>query len=119
IQRFMMNIEQEQELLMNLADMALTTFAAESALLRLMKCVQQKGANACAWEQQIVSCFLYDAADHMHKYGKDAINAFASGDEQRLLLLGLKRFTKSAPWNGKEGRRAIAQKLLLANQYPL
>ena len=119
VQRLMMSIEQEQELLMNLADMALTTFAAESALLRLMKCVQQKGPNACDWEQHIVSCFLYDAADRMLKYGKDAVHSFSSGDELRMLGLGLKRFTKSPPLNVKEGRRAIAQKLLSANQYPL
>jgi len=108
VQRLMMSIEQEQELLMNLADMALTTFAAESALLRLMKCVQQKGPNTCDWEQHIVSCFLYDAADRMLKYGKDAVHSFSSGDELRMLGLGLKRFTKSPPLNVKEGRRAIA-----------
>jgi hypothetical protein len=55
--------------------------------------------------------FLYDAADRIHKHGKDAINAFASGDEQRMMLLGIKRFTKLAPFNSKDARRRIAEKI--------
>jgi hypothetical protein len=55
--------------------------------------------------------YLYDAADRINKHGKDAINGFASGDEQRMMLLGLKRFTKVAPFNTKDARRRIAAKL--------
>ena len=63
--------------------------------------------------------YLYDAADRIHKHGKDAINAFADGDEQRMMLLGVKRFTKAAPFNSKDARRKIADKLLADNKYPL
>jgi hypothetical protein len=61
--------------------------------------------------------YLYDAADRINKAGKDAINSYTGGDEQRMLLMGLKRFTKVAPVNVKEARRRIAAKLLTENKY--
>jgi hypothetical protein len=60
---------------------------------------------------------LYDAADRIHKNGKDAINAFAEGDEQRMILMGLKRFTKAQPFNSKEARRRIAGRLISDRRY--
>jgi hypothetical protein len=61
---------------------------------------------------------LYDAADRINKSGKDAINAFASGDEQRMMLLGVKRFSKAEPFNSKDARRRVAEVLISANKYP-
>lgn len=119
VMKLMQKIEHEQEVLMNIADMAIETFNAESALLRLIKLSERKGAAACQYEQQIVSCYFYDAAERIHKAGKDAVNAFAEGDEQRMMLLGLKRFTKAQPLNVKVARRAIADKLLAENKFPL
>ncbi len=119
VMKLMMKIEQEQEILMNIADMAIETYNAESALLRLMKLVDKKGEQACQYESNIVKSYLYDAADRISKHGKDAINAFAEGDEQRMMLLGLKRFTKAEPFNVKEAKRAIANKLLADNKFPL
>ena len=119
VQRLMMKIEHEQEILMNIADMAILTFVAESALLRAMKLADQRGANGVAFELDIVRTFLYDAADSINKAGKDAINAFADGDEQRMMLLGLKRFTKVDPFDGKTARRRIAERLISDNKYPL
>jgi hypothetical protein len=97
---------------MNIADMSIEVFHAESALLRAMKLVEQKGEAACSYEIDIARTYLYDAADKINKAGKDAINSFASGDEQRMMLLGIKRFTKVAPFNAKDARRRIAAKLL-------
>ncbi|MBK5272483.1 MAG: hypothetical protein JJE22_15890, partial [Bacteroidia bacterium] len=53
-----------------------------------------------------------DAADKVNKSGKDAINAFAEGDEQRMILMGLKRFTKAEPFNSKAARRRVADKII-------
>lgn len=117
--KLMQKIEHEQEVLMNVADMAIETYNAESALLRLMKLVDKRGEAACKYEADIVRVYLYDAADRINKYGKDAVNAFADGDEQRMMLLGLKRFTKAEPFNTKDARRNIANKLLGDNKYPL
>jgi hypothetical protein len=119
VQKLMMKIEQEQEILMHIADMAIQTFAAESALLRVMKLAERKGEAAIAYELDITRTWLYDAADIINKHGKDAINAFADGDEQRMMLLGLKRFTKVDPINTKEAKRRIAAKLIGDNRYPL
>ncbi|MBY0534742.1 MAG: acyl-CoA dehydrogenase family protein [Chitinophagaceae bacterium] len=119
IQKYMQKIEGEQEILMNIADMAIETYNAESALLRLMKLTEQKGAAAVEYEKAIVSTYLYDAADRIHKHAKDAVNSFAEGDEHRMILLGLKRFTKAAPFNSKAAKRFIADKILADNTYKL
>ena len=110
VQKLMMKLESEQEVLMHIADMAIESFHAESGLLRAMKLVEQKGEANCGFELDVARTFLYDAADRINKSGKDAINAFAAGDEQRMMLLGLKRFTKVAPFNSKDARRRIAAK---------
>lgn len=110
-QKLMMQLESEQEIIMNIADMAIDVYHAESALLRVMKMVEQKGEANCSLELDMARTYLYDVADRVHKNGKDAINAFASGDEQRMMLLGIKRFTKVAPFNTKDARRRIAARL--------
>jgi len=117
VQKLMMKIEGEQEILMNLADMAIETFNAESVLLRVMKMTQQKGEAATALHQDIMRVYLYDAADKVNKAGKDAINSFADGDEQRMILMGLKRFTKAEPFNTKDARRRIADKMIATGKY--
>jgi alkylation response protein AidB-like acyl-CoA dehydrogenase len=119
VQKLMMKLESEQEIIMNIADMAIETYHAESALLRLIKLAEQKGIAACSYEQDIVQTFIYDTADRINKYGKDAINSFAEGDEQRMMLLGIKRFTKADSFNSKLSRRRIADKLIADNKYPL
>jgi hypothetical protein len=112
-------LESEQEILMQIANMAIETFHAESALLRAIKLSEIRGSEACAFELDIMRTYLYDAADHINKFGKDAINAFAGGDEQRMMLLGLKRFAKADPFNSKAAKRRIADKLIGENKYPL
>ncbi|MGZ8557299.1 MAG: acyl-CoA dehydrogenase family protein [Chitinophagaceae bacterium] len=117
VQKLMMKIENEQEVLMNLADMAIETFNAESVLLRVMKMTDQQGETATQHYQDIMRTYLYDAADKVNKSGKDAINAFAGGDEQRMVLMGLKRFTKAEPFNTKDARRRIADKMIAEGKY--
>jgi len=119
VQKLAMQLESEQEILMHIADMAIITFHAESALLRAMKLSASKGAEAVSYELDILHTFLYDAADKIDKHGKDAINAFADGDEQRMLLLGLKRFSKANSFNSKEAKRRIADRLISEGKYPL
>ncbi len=117
VQKLMMKIESEQEVLMNLADMAIETFNAESVLLRVMKMVDQQGKAATQLYQDMMRTYLFDAADKVNKSGKDAINAFAEGDEQRMILMGLKRFTKAEPYNTKDARRRIADKMITEGKY--
>lgn len=117
VQKLMMKIETEQEVLMNIADMAIETFNAESILLRVIKLTEQRGEEATKLHQEMMRTYLYDAADKVNKSGKDAINAFAEGDEQRMILMGLKRFTKAEPFNSKEARRNIADKMIAEGKY--
>ena len=117
VQKLMMKLSDEQEILMNIADMAIVTFNAESALLRVIKMVDKEGAAAAQIQIDMMHCYLNDAVDKVNKAGKEAINAFSDGDEQRMILLGLKRFSKTAPFNSKDARRRIADKLIADKKY--
>ena len=119
VQKLMMQLDKEQEVLMNIADMAIDTFNAESALLRVMKLADTKGEAAVSLQSDIMRTYLYDAADRINKAGKDALNSFADGDELRMMHIGLKRFTKLEPFNTKDARRRISDKLVADDGYHL
>ncbi len=117
VQKLMMTLDKEQEILMNIADMAIETFEVESTLLRVMKMVDKTGEANCLQELDMMRVYLCDAMDRVNKFAKDAINSFASGDEQRMMLLGLKRFTKVEPFNVKDARRRVADKMIGEGKY--
>lgn len=116
-QKLMMDLGKEQEILMNISDMLIDLYIAESLQLRVEKLVSIRGEEACKVQLDMMRIFITDAADRMNKNGKEAINGFAQGDEQRMMLLGLKRFTKTEPFNTKDARRNIAAVLNEANKY--
>ncbi|HEY4650511.1 MAG TPA: acyl-CoA dehydrogenase family protein, partial [Pontibacter sp.] len=117
VQKYMNSLAKEQEILMHIADMAIRTYVAESTLLRVEKLVSSKGQEAVANQIDIARVVLNDAVDAAFIAGKDAVAAMAEGDEQRLLFMGLKRFTKKDLFNTKEARRRIAAALIEANEY--
>jgi alkylation response protein AidB-like acyl-CoA dehydrogenase len=117
VQKLMANLQQEQELIMHIADMLIETYNAESALLRVTKLTDTYGAAAASLQNDMMQTYLYDAADRINKAGKDALNAFADGDELKMMHIGLKRFTKVAPFNTKAARRRIAEKLIEEQAY--
>jgi alkylation response protein AidB-like acyl-CoA dehydrogenase len=117
VQKLMMQLAKEQEILMNIADMLIELYTAESIQLRVEKLVGMRGEEACAIQIDMMRACIYESADKIHKAGKDAINSFAEGDEQRMMLMGLRRFTKVDPYNIKESYRRIAGKMLEANKY--
>ena len=119
VQKLMMTLNKEQEILMNIADMSIITFHAESALLRLEQLTNTKGEAAVSVQADIVRTYIYDAADAIHKAGKDALNSFADGDELRMMNIGLKRFTKLESFNSKEARRRICARLVADDGYKL
>lgn len=116
VQKLMMKIEGEQEILMHLADMLNATFQAEGMLLRSIKMQENNHENA-ALAMDATMVFISDAADSIQHSGKNAINAFAEGDEQRMMLMGLKRFTKTNSYNAKDARRRIADRLIETERY--
>ena len=117
-QKLMMTLAKEQEILMNVADIVIELYAAESTLLRVEKLVSQKGEEACAVQIDIVRVLVNDIADRINIYGKNALYSFAEGDEMKMMLMGLKRFTKVEPFNVKDARRRVAAVAIDANKYP-
>ncbi|HEY3402003.1 MAG TPA: acyl-CoA dehydrogenase family protein [Ohtaekwangia sp.] len=118
VQKFMMKLSEEQEVLMNLADMLIEAYVAESILLRVEKLIGLKGENACAIQKEMAMIYLHHAINKGAAAGREAINSFAEGDEQRLMLMGLKRFTKIDPYNLKEARRKVANHVIEKGAYP-
>jgi hypothetical protein len=119
VQKLMMNLEKEQEILMNAADVMNDIFVMESALLRTQKLIAKKGVENCQMYIDITKVFISDAMERININGKHAIVAFADGDELRMMLMGLKRFTKHDAINTNKLRRNIADKLIEANGYIL
>ncbi|RUA26588.1 MAG: acyl-CoA dehydrogenase [Bacteroidetes bacterium] len=119
IQKYMEDLNNQQELLMNAADMLMYTYAAESMLLRIEKLSEMYDEKKIAIYKEMLDVFIYDVAHLIHKIGEDGVNSFATGDEQAAMLMGMKRFTKVAPVNVMQARRRIAAKLIEDNQYKL
>jgi len=116
-QKLMTELAKEQEILINISDMIIETYVAESVLLRVEKLATIKSEAEIAAQIAMMNVYLYDAADQINKFGKDALNSFAEGDELRMMLMGLKRFTKQQPFNAKESRRKVADQLIAENKY--
>ena len=116
VQKLMMQLKEEQEILMNLADMLIHGYVAESVILRAEKLAGLKGIDASQRQIDMAKIYLHGAIHKITIAAKEAIYAFSEGDEQRMLLLGLKRFTKIDPFNLKEARRKIADELLERNE---
>lgn len=111
-------IEDEQEIMMNLADVMTEIYAAESAILRTEKLVSIKGEEACAQQIAMSQVYLSEAVEKINAAAKEAIACFTKGDEQKVMMMGLKRYTKSELVNTKELRRQIADYMIAQGKYP-
>jgi len=117
VQKLMATLGKEEEILMNIADMAIDAYQAESILLRVEKLGTIRDQKEIEEQIAMVRTFIYDAADRINKAGKDALNSFAEGDELTVMLMGLKRFTKTSPLNVKALRQLIAKRIIEKNAY--
>ena len=117
VQKFMMKLSEEQEILMNMADMLIEGYVAESALLRVEKLIGLRGEKACAVQKDMAILYLHHAIDKAASAGREAIMSFAEGDELRMMLMGLKRFTKIDPYNLKVARRKVADHIIEKGEY--
>lgn len=118
VQKFMTKLSDEQEIIMNLAEMLIETYVAESVLLRVEKLAGLRGESQIDIEKEMAILYLHHAVEKAATAGKHAIYAFAEGDELRLMLLGLKRFTKIEPYNLKQARRKVADHVIGKGEYP-
>ncbi len=117
VQKLMMTLAKEQEILMNIADIIGYIYIAESVMLRAEKLFHTKGDAAAALAMDMAKVYLYTTIDKVSVAGKEALYSFAEGDELNMMLVGLRRFTKAKPFNIKEARQRIAQKLIEENKY--
>jgi alkylation response protein AidB-like acyl-CoA dehydrogenase len=111
-------IEDEQEVMMNLADVMIEIYAAESGLLRAEKLVGMKGEAACQNQIAMAQIYLSEAVDKIAVAAKEAIASFTKGDEQKVMLMGLKRYTKADLVDTKTLRRQIADYIIEQGKYP-
>ncbi len=117
VQKFMTTLSKEEEILMNIADMAGAVYIAESAILRAEKLAVMKSEDSVKIQFDMARVYLHNAIDKVYIAGKEAINSFAEGDEYKGMMLGLKRFTKTEPFNSKLARQRIAKSLIDAGNY--
>jgi alkylation response protein AidB-like acyl-CoA dehydrogenase len=110
VQKLMMSLAKEQEILMNIADIIGYVYVAESVLLRAEKLQHTQPGEHADYAADMAKIYLYGAIDKVNAAGKEALYSFAEGDELNMMLVGLRRFTKAQPFNLKEARQRIAKK---------
>ncbi len=112
VQKLMKALKDEQEILMYLSDMITEIYVGESVMLRTEKLISQRGQEACQHEIDMAKVYIGDAVERLALNGRNCIRSWAAGDEKRMLLSGLKRFTRFEGVNAKDARRRIARQLL-------
>ena len=117
VQKLMMSLAKEQEILMDIADIIGYVYVAESVLLRAEKLYHMKGEEAAALATDMARVYLYSTIDKVYIAAKEALYSFGEGDELNMMLVGIRRFTKANPFNVKEARQRIARKLIEENKY--
>lgn len=119
VQKYGPALDEHQQLLMAASDILIEIYMAESAVLRTEKLAKAKGAENVKEQIAMAQLYLYHAVDLVNTKGKEGIASFAEGDEQRMMLMGLKRFTKytNLP-NVVALREQIASKIIAENTYP-
>lgn len=117
-QKYMQKLDREQMILMEIADMLIEVFAAESSVLRTQKLAAIKGEEAVSLYTDMTQTLVSDALERINTSGRHALYAFADGDMLKMMLMGLKRFTKLDPFNTTEARKRVAAAIIEANDYP-
>lgn len=118
-QKYGTELENHQQLLLCAADMLIEIYMAESAILRTEKMAKAHGEEAVKAQIAMSQLYLYHAVDIIYNKGKEGIISFAEGDEQRMMLMGLRRFTKYVNMpNVIALRETIASKVIAENKYP-
>ncbi len=118
VQKFGPDLESHQQLLMAAADILIEVYMAESTLLRTEKNAKRFGEDAQKTQIAMTQLYLYRAVEIVQSRGKEAVISFAEGDEQRMMLMGLKRFTKYTNYPNIEALTdLIADKVAADNGY--
>ena len=117
-QKYMMGLAEQQEVLLNCADIIMEAYQMESAILRAKKLAEKDGEEAAARYVDMAAVFCNDAIQRIEMKARNTLAAIAEGDEGRTLLVALKRFTKNnSPINTIAARQRIASEMIEANTY--
>ena len=118
VQKFGPDLDKHQQLLMAASDILIEIYMAESTILRTEKNAKRFGEEAQSVQIAMAKLYLYHAVEIIEKKGKESIISFAEGDEQRMMLMGLKRFTKYVNYPDiVDLRKAVAEKVKSENKY--
>ncbi|HBD25324.1 acyl-CoA dehydrogenase family protein [Flavobacterium sp.] len=118
VQKYGAELESHQQLLMAASDILIEIYMAESTILRTEKLAKKEGEDKVQEQIAMAKLYLYHAVDIVNQKGKEGIVSFAEGDEQRMMLMGLKRFTKYTNMPNVIGlREKIAAKIISENKY--
>ncbi|MFT4642412.1 MAG: alkylation response protein AidB-like acyl-CoA dehydrogenase [Candidatus Azotimanducaceae bacterium] len=118
VQKYGQDLEDHQQLLIAAADILIEIYMAESSILRTEKNAKRFGKEAQSVQIAMAKLYLYHAVDTVEEKGKESIISFAEGDEQRMMLMGLKRFTKYTNYPDiVDLRIEIAEKVKAENKY--
>lgn len=116
-QTFGAKLDSEQIVLMAVADMIIEVYAAEASIMRAEKLVRYHGESVDGIKAKLATLYLQLAVNKLEEKGREAISCFVKGDEMRVLLMGLKRFTKHEPVNQRDLRHEIADHMIEKNDY--
>lgn len=117
-QKYMMALADQQEVLLNCADIIMDAYQMETAILRAKKCAEKNGEDSVGRQIDMASVYCNDAIQRIEMKARNTIAAIAEGDEGRTMLVALKRFTKNnSPVNTIAARQRIADVLIGANTY--
>ncbi|MBT8309252.1 MAG: acyl-CoA dehydrogenase [Flavobacteriaceae bacterium] len=118
VQKYGQDLEEHQQLLIAAADILIEIYMAESAILRTEKNAKRFGEESQSVQIAMSKLYLYNAINIIEDKGKESIISFAEGDEQRMMLMGLKRFTKYQNYPDiVDLRNEIAEKVKAENKY--
>ena len=118
VQKFGQDLEEHQQILMAASDILIQIYMAESAILRTEKNADRFGEDSQKHQIAMAKLYLFNAVEKVNAKGKEAIISFAQSDEQRMMLMGLKRYTKYTNFpNIVELRNAVADKVIEENGY--
>jgi hypothetical protein len=118
VQKYGPDLEEHQQLLGAAADILIEIYMAETTLLRTEKLAKKEGQDKVIEQIAMAQLYLYKAVDIVTQKGKESIISFATGDEQRMMLMGLRRFTKYTNMpNIVAIRKTIADKIIEKNSY--
>jgi hypothetical protein len=118
VQKYMMKLAEEQEILGSISDIVIEVFAMESALLRAMKTMEKLGDEKAQIQKAMVKVYVNDAFDRVEFFAKQAFAAIAEGDILRTQLAALKKLTRFTPVNTIALRREIADSIIKMGKYP-